>query len=289
MTTDAAEVDWVVLTMGNRPDTLRTALDSLCDDTTGRGEVVVVSNGAGPLDEVTDHTCARVVASAENVGVPQGRHLGLRGTTAPVVGFLDDDASASAGASRAIAEAFHDEPRLAAVSLRVTDEHGVSAREHIPRAGGAPLAGRVDVAYFLGGACAIRRTAYEEVGGYFGELFYGHEEIELGWRLVDAGWSIRYLGDVEVFHPRAAISRHPEGWALTGRNRVLVARRTLPWPIALVHVAVWLPLGLRRAPRSMWRSYVHGWCSGWRHPIERRPIRFRTVWTLTRLGRPPLI
>jgi len=128
------------------------------------------------------------------------------------------------------------------------------------------------------------------VGGYFTELFYGHEEVELSWRLVDAGWEIWYLADVTVFHPRTDIGRHASGWRLTGRNRVWVARRTLPWPVALVHVGAWLVLGVARTPsRSTRRSYLDGWCSGWRGRIARRPIGWRGVWRLTRLGRPPVI
>jgi hypothetical protein len=61
---------------------------------------------------------------------------------------------------------------------------------------------------FLGGACALRREAYDSVGGYFTELFYGHEELELSWRLIDAGWMIEYLDDVRVTHPKTDISRH---------------------------------------------------------------------------------
>ena len=146
------------------------------------------------------------------------------------------------------------------------------------------------MALFLGGACAVRRDAYEQVGGYFLDLFYGHEEVELCWRLVDAGWSIRYLADVEVFHPRTSIERHAEGWERTGRNRVLIARRTLPWPVAIVHVAFWLVVGAWRAPAGeSRRSYLFGWCSGWRADLDRAPISWRGVWRLTRLGRPPIL
>jgi GT2 family glycosyltransferase len=146
------------------------------------------------------------------------------------------------------------------------------------------------VALFLGGACAIRRSAYEEAGGYWGELFYGHEELELAWRLIDRGWTIRYLPEATVFHPRTEVGRHADGWRMTGRNRVMIARRTLPWPIAIIHVAAWFVLGLVRAPgRGHRAAYVRGWWSGWSVPIDRRAIRWRTVWRLTRLGRPPIL
>jgi GT2 family glycosyltransferase len=213
----------------------------------------------------------------------------MRATSSEIVGFLDDDAEFR-GDVASVVDAFDADPGLGAVALRLVDEQGETARRHVPRPGGRHPEQSGEVALFLGGACAIRREAYEQVGGYFTELFYGHEEVELCWRLVDAGWRIRYLADVEVFHPRTTIERHAAGWELTGRNRVLIARRTLPWPIAAVHVSVWLLLGLWRAPAAAHRRrYVDGWRKGWRMDVDRAPISWRGVRRLTRLGRPPIV
>jgi GT2 family glycosyltransferase len=277
---------WVVLTTGRRTLELAAALDSIGRSDPG-SEAVVVANGV--TAELGPEIQARVVHLDRNLGVPGGRDVGLRATSSELVGFLDDDAEIRGDTGR-IEAAFVDAPRLGAVSLRLVDETGDTSRRHVPRAGHPDPELSGEVAYFLGGACAIRRQAYEEVGGYFTDLFYGHEEIELSWRLIDAGWKIRYLADVEVFHPRTEISRHADGWFLTGRNRVWIARRTLPWPVAVVHVVTWLALGMVRAPRGSCRdAYRRGWVSGWRSPIAHRPISWRTVWRLTRLGRPPII
>jgi GT2 family glycosyltransferase len=282
------DVEWVVLTMGNRADALDAAVCSLLDDGASAG-VVVVSNGAGDI-VVPDDPRVRLVVAAENLGVPGGRDFGLSHCSSPIVGFLDDDAVTDAGASQRITDEFARRPELGAVSLRLVDEAGESARRHVPRPRGASPERSGDVALFLGGASAVRLKAYESVGGYFTELFYGHEEVELSWRLIDAGWSIRYLADVTVFHPRTDIGRHASGWRLTGRNRVWVARRTLPFPIAALHVLAWLALGVLRAPDCTAReTYLRGWLSGWRDRVERRPISWRGVWRLTRLGRPPVI
>jgi hypothetical protein len=287
-------IDWVVLTTGDRPGPLHAALSSLCADLPaadagGAGEVVLVANGAGSSIEGSTGTCARVVACVENLGVPGGRDAGMRACTAEVVGFLDDDAVLEPGGSARIAEEFRRDERLGAVALRVVDEGGAATRRHVPRIGGAAPSTSTDVVHFVGCAHALRRAAYEDVGGYFTELFYSHEEIELCWRLIDAGWRVRYLADVGARHPRTEISRHARGWELTGRNRVLIARRTLPWPIAVAHVLSWLVLGLVRAPGGTRSSYLRGWWSGWRRPVDRRPIAWATVWRLGRLGRFPVV
>lgn len=269
--------------MGDRPDDLRRAVASAAPGSAG---VVVVSNGAGAI--AVDG--ATVIEAAVNLGVPGGRDFGARSVEAEIVGFLDDDAVLEEGATRRVIEAFRADPRLGAVSLRIVDESSSTARRHVPRLGSRRAEEGGEVALFLGGASAIRADAYRAVGGYFTDLFYGHEELELSWRLVDAGWSIRYLADVAVFHPKTEISRHADGWGLTGRNRVLIARRTLPWPVAALHAGGWLAIGTWRAPPGECRrAYLRGWRSGWATAVDRAPIRWRTVWRLTRLGRPPVL
>lgn len=272
-------ISWVLLTMGTRPDALRRGLTSLAPHCA----IVVVNGGDVDID-----VPAELIRLPDNVGVPAGRDVGADASSTDVIGFLDDDAEFRGDPDR-VADAFGD-ASVGAVALRLVDEAGETARRHVPRLGGRHPDRSGDVALFLGGASAIRRTAYEQVGGYFTDLFYGHEEVELCWRLVDAGWRICYLADVEVFHPRTTIERHPEGWELTGRNRVLIARRTLPWPVAIVHVMIWLLLGARRAPSGEARGrYLAGWKSGWRVGVDRAPISWRGVWRLTRLGRPPIV
>ena len=298
VTGELLRMDWVVLTMGNRPDQLAAAVASLTEqnsigdevgESLSTSEIVVVANGAGRID-ISELPFSRLLVADQNLGVPGGRDLGLASCSSEVVGFLDDDAELRPGGIRRIVEAFEADPRLGAVSLRIVDELGETARRHIPRPGQRTADRSGEVALFLGGASAIRVEAYEQVGGYFTELMYGHEELELSWRLIDAGWTIRYLSDVEVFHPRSSIERHADGWELTGRNRVWIARRTLPWAVAVVHATVWLALGLMRAPGHLGRSkYLDGWRAGWRESVARRPIRWSTIWHLTRLGRPPII
>ncbi|MGB1504118.1 MAG: glycosyltransferase family 2 protein [Acidimicrobiales bacterium] len=281
--------EWVVLTMGDRPGELERAAHSLLES--DGVEVLVVANGA-PAAAVPAMPDVRSIVLADNVGIPAGRHAGMQATQSAVVGFLDDDATVD-GELSSVLQAFEQNPSLGAVSLRIVDEHDTTNPRHVPRVGGVDPGIGGSVANFLGGACAIRREAYDEVGGYFVDLFYGHEEIELSWRLADAGWQVRYLTDVVVRHPRTEISRHERGWRLTGRNRVWIARRTLPWPVAVVHVSVWLVAGFVRAPGACRRAYLAGWWSGWTtrwsSGVRRRPIRWSTVWKLTRLGRPPIV
>lgn len=282
-------ITWVVLTQGTRPTEVAEAIASLRRG--GASAIVVVLNGAddGAADQIPDGV--GIVESAENLGVPGGRDLGAGGVTTELIGFLDDDAVLlTDDADDRIAEMFRLRPELGAISLRIVDERGEVARRHVPRAGESSATEAGPAATFLGGASVIRRAAYVEAGGYWPDLFYAHEELDLSWRLHDAGYEVRYAPDIVVEHPKTPISRHADGWRLTGRNRVMVARRNLPWPVAAIHVTAWLALGAARAPGiACKRSYVRGWWSGWRQAVPRSAIGWSTIRRLARAGRPPII
>lgn len=280
-------ISWILLTMGNRPDELASALASI-RSTAGAAsiELVVVANGA--TSPVTVHDDVVLVELDENVGVPAGRNAGAARARGDIIAFLDDDAEAvTPELSERIVAAFDADPALAVISLRIAEpEQGRTARRHVPRIGGDPLESG-PVTAFLGGASAIRATAFRAVGGLPDDFFYALEETDLAWRLLDAGWDLRYDADLVVHHPWTVIERHDFAERLTARNRVLVARRRLPWPLAPVYVAVWAAITFARTRRL--RTWKAGTREGLRMPVDRHPMRWRTVMRMARLGRPPVI
>lgn len=287
-----ATVTWVVLTMGDRPAETAAALESIRARNQA-GRILLVVNGGDPPSDVPDGV--ELIISETNLGVPGGRDLAARQCSSDVIAFLDDDALIMTSEISEMLEQSFLEPSVGGVSFRIVDEKGQTARRHVPRVGTSGVDSRGSVATFLGGACAIRRSAYELAGGYWPTLFYAHEELDLAWRMYDAGFRVDYQPQIEVFHPRTDVSRHTDGWRLTGRNRVLIARRNLPLPVAALHVLGWLCLGAIRAPdQTCRRAYLSGWRTGWRAQwsdigVERKPIAWATIARLARLGRPPII
>jgi GT2 family glycosyltransferase len=148
------------------------------------------------------------------------------------------------------------------------------------------------VTTFLGGACAIRRSAFLEAGGYPSLFFYGHEETDLAWRLMDRGYRLEYDAAARMCHHVLPNARYPAFRRRDGRNRVLLARRNLPWPFALAYLADWMALTVarERARPERLRPWFEGFAEGWRtDPGARRPISLRTAWRMTLAGRPPVI
>ncbi|MCX5339335.1 glycosyltransferase [Streptomyces sp. R-74717] len=285
----------VIITMGNRPEELRALLDSVAEQDGDRIEVVVVGNGA-PVPDVP--AGVRTVELPENLGIPGGRNVGIEafgpsGADVDALLFLDDDGLLPlTDTAELCRQAFEADPELGIISFRIADpDTGVTQRRHVPRLRAADPMRSSRVTTFLGGANAVRSKVIAEVGPLPGQFFYAHEETDLAWRALDAGWMIDYRADMVLNHPTTAPSRHAVYHRMVARNRVWLARRNLPAPLVPVYLGVWLLLTLLRKPSGpALKAWFGGFREGWSTPCgTRRPMRWRTVWRLTRLGRPPVI
>ncbi|MGW2417230.1 glycosyltransferase family 2 protein [Streptomyces tubercidicus] len=285
----------VVLTMGNRPEELRALLDSVAKQNGDPIETVVVGNGS-PLPELPEGV--RTVELPENVGIPAGRNVGIEafgpgGSEVDVLLFLDDDGLlAREDTAELCREAFAADPALGIISFRIADpDTGETQRRHVPRLRASDPMRSSRVTTFLGGANAVRTHVFEEVGGLPDDFFYAHEETDLAWRALDAGWQIDYRSDMVLFHPTTAPARHAVYHRMVARNRVWLARRNLPALLVPVYLGVWFLLTLARRPsRPALRAWLGGFKEGCVTPCgPRRPMKWATVWRLTRLGRPPVI
>lgn len=278
----------VVVTMGDRPELLAEAIRSVHGQA-APAELVVVGNGCVP---VVEDPAAIIVTAETNLGVAAGRNLGWRASSGSVVFFLDDDAVyGSADIVGAVMGRFEEDPGLSVVSLRIVDRQGRVVRKHVPMLAKSVTTRVADVTTFLGGACAIRRSVLEELGGFPEDFFYALEETDVAWRVLDRGGRISYAGDLDVIHPSVPMHLRVGALGNTARNRVVLARRHLPWPLVPVYLLVRgvLSLGNVRGWADL-KAVVGGYRAGWSAAVgERRPIRWATVWRMTRLGRPPIV
>jgi hypothetical protein len=147
------------------------------------------------------------------------------------------------------------------------------------------------VTTFAGGTCAVRRSAFVAAGGLPEAFFYAHEETDLAWRLLGLGYRLEYDAAVLVCHHVLPNARHAGFYRLDGRNRVLLARRNLPWPLAWAYLLDWFAVTvLRERSAQALRAWAQGFAVGWRmDPGERQTLSLRTVWRMIRAGRPPVI
>ncbi|MFJ2820467.1 glycosyltransferase family 2 protein [Streptomyces toxytricini] len=288
-----SKIGVVVLTMGDRPAELGALLASVAAQEGDPATVVVLGQGVElpPLPDGVDG-----VELPENLGIPGGRNAGVarlreHGGVDVVVVLDDDGLLPRTDTFRLIREAFADRPRLGIAGFRIADETGASQRRHVPRLGGGNPLVSGPVTTFLGGGHAIRMAVIDQVGDFPAPFFYAHEETDFAWRALDAGWEIDYRADMVLRHPRTEAARHAVYYRNTARNRVWLAKRHLPAVLVPVYLAAWAAYTIvQRPPLTGLAAWWAGFFEGVRVPCPpRRPMRWRTVWRMTRLGRPPVI
>lgn len=282
-----------VLTMGDRMPELLALLASVAKQDEPAARVVVVGNGTalpGLPDGVTG------VELVENLGVSGGRNVAwhrLRefGDVDVLVDLDDDGLLIEPDVVRRIADLYAADRRLGIVSFRIADETGDTQRRHVPRLRAGDPMRRGLVTTFLGGGHALSMPMLEETGGWPDAFFFTHEETDLAWRALDRGWDVLYEPQLVLQHPKTSPARHAVYYRMTARNRVWLAKRHLPAPLVPVYLGVWtlLTVARTRSPAGL-RPWFAGFAEGVRTSGgPRHPMRWRTVWRLTRLGRPPVV
>lgn len=189
----------VVIPTFNRSARLSEALRSVLAQDSSDFEVVVVDDGSTDDTErvVRGFESPRVAyVRQENAGVNAARNLGAATTTAPWLVFLDDDDEVAPiwldGLRRAI------QPGRAVISCGATHVDLATGKTTVvvPRDMGPAYDHHVGL--FDTGSFAVRRDAFETIGGYAVGLPSGtHKELAL--RLLPActaaGWSVGFVSD----------------------------------------------------------------------------------------------
>jgi GT2 family glycosyltransferase len=287
---DLPSIGAVVLSQGTRMVEVVRCLDSLRAQVGVELDILVVGNGWEPEGIGTG---VRALALPENLGIPEGRNVGAAAVKGDLICFIDDDAWIDDPHLLArMANAFALRPEVGSVQPHVCDEHGTTMRRWVPRWRTSDPS-RPGPGFTIAECIfAVRREAFDGVGGWPGHFFYGHEGIDLSWRLWDAGWEVFYAGNLTAHHPATSPARHAVFYRHNARNRVWVARRNLPGALVPVYLTAWILITLCRLVREP-RAFVtwsRGFVEGWRtYPGQRRPMSWATVRHLARLGHPPII
>ncbi|BCT75111.1 putative glycosyltransferase [Sinomonas cyclohexanicum] len=174
--------------------------------------VIVVDDGSRAPEDIAGVAArhgARLVALPENVGPGGARNAGLREVTTPFVVFADSDIVLNPRTVPTLLKHFAD-PKVGMAAPRIVGLKGQRtwiARYEDARSsldlGDDPAAvkPRSPVAW-ASTACVVARVA--AVGEGFDDAMRVGEDVDLGWRLVDAGWRVRYEPAAQAEHEHRA-------------------------------------------------------------------------------------
>ncbi len=247
--TDVGDVV-VVVPVRDRAEELGRCLSALGE----AAPVLVVDDGStdpAAVAAVAHAHAAQLLRLPVNVGPGAARNAGLEASGAAVVAFVDSDCTPPPGWLGALLGHFAD-PAVGAVAPRVRG--AISGRSVLARYAAArgPLdLGRWEarvrpgtrVPYVPTAALLVRRAALP-VGPAFDPALRWGEDVDLVWRLHDAGWSVRYDPRTVVLHAE------PDRWGpwLGRRHRY----GTSAAPLAQRHGGRLAPLVLPPWPTLAW-------------------------------------
>ena len=178
-------------------------------------DVVLVDNGdtGGGVDRLDGRPRITVIRPGTNTGFAGGCNAGAAAATGDVVALVNPDVLVDPTALATLARAAT-EPGIgiATASLRLADRpeilnsvgnpvhylglawagsYGEPASEHAQRA---------RVATASGACCALRRSLWEELGGFDPAYFAYHEDVELSLRCWQRGLVVTYVPDAVAVH-----------------------------------------------------------------------------------------
>jgi N-acetylglucosaminyl-diphospho-decaprenol L-rhamnosyltransferase len=146
-----------------------------------------------------------------------------------------------------------------------------------------------EVPWAVGAFLLLRRAAYDAVGGFDERQWMYAEDVELAWRLHEAGWATRYEPRARVLHADGAATAVAFGAQrverFTSATYAVILRRrglALTWATAAVNVLgaaarlAWMtPLALtRRRWRGPWRE-TRRWLGAHRQGLRSRAALVR--------------
>jgi mycofactocin glycosyltransferase len=178
----------------------------------GSPPVIVVDDGSqGPGTAAEAHAGhAHVERHDRPRGPAAARNTGWQLSDADAIAFVDADCVPTDGWLAVLLEHFAD-PGVGAVAPRIVPAAPVGTRGWIAAYEGhrspldmgsheGPVRPRSRIPYVPAAALVVRRAALESVGGFDEDLRTG-EDVDFVWRLVEAGWTVRYEPRSIVSHP----------------------------------------------------------------------------------------
>ena len=171
-------------------------------------QVIVVDDGSCDDSAAVARSMGALVVSSGGTrrGPAAARNVGAAQASGELLAFIDSDCSASAGWLADLVPLFRD-GQTAAVGGRVDGMCSASAvdryeavmsslslgsRERFGNSGD-------DTFYLPSCNLLVRRQVFLSVGGFESSMHVG-EDVDLTWRMRDAGWTIAYLPSGSILH-----------------------------------------------------------------------------------------
>ena len=234
-------------------------------------EVIIVNNNSTEsCDAVKSFiqenpsTPFKLIESKENLGVSRGRNFAIKQSKAPILVLVDDDAEfQDTDALKRINEAVIENPHAGILAMKIlyfqNSQFQLNAFPHKSFEKRKHLQS-FDTYYFAGCGNIIVKEAFDIAGPFPTDFFYGMEEYDLSYRILDAGYTIKYIADIVLLHKESPEGRQTKSDKLRGMwvNKTKVAWRYLPMPCYFTTAIMWSMFFLLNSKFDL-IGFINGW------------------------------
>lgn len=262
------DVDTIILSWNRIPETIDAINSALAQKNVSQA-IHIVDQGSDPegLERLKAHIApfpnVFLKALDHNIGVPGGRNLASSMGQAPIIVALDNDAVFADDETLAqVVSRMAGDPDLGAMGFRVLNYYtgeddrtswGYSDKDWVRRDCEFPTSN------YVGAGHALRRAAFEAAGQYEERLFFAWEELELGLKILNLGYKIRYVGSLCVRHkiaPEKRVCWDSGRYYYTVRNRIyLYLKSGAHTERVFQHAGGFF---VRAIPKGLWWSCLRG-------------------------------
>lgn len=216
----------IVIPVYNGGESFRQCLMSIKRSLRLPREVIVVSDGDTDGSwQVAESFGAKVLRLPSSGGPARARNLGAREAQSDIIFFVDADVMLHPNTIGLVEQEFQQSPNLAALIGSYDDAPGaknfLSQYKNLFHHYTHQISSE-EASTFWGACGAVRRSTFQAIGG-FDERYRKPciEDIELGYRLKQAGYSIRLCKDIQV--------KHLKRWESRSLLQAEIFYRAIPW------------------------------------------------------------
>jgi GT2 family glycosyltransferase len=238
----------------------------------------------------------RIIRNNKNLGYVNSVNIGFAASSADVVLLLDSDAYPKMDLTAKVCEEFLSQPDLGALGFYLVDEKGQATGSSSPDPSWVELLlgqrlGDIYGRYVKNSptvlmnlhscAIAVRREAFESVGGFDANFDFLDADIDFSMRLRQKGWRLGSESKLVVFHKGGGsfqktstrvVRHHINRWRLLNKHGKLRWPRLLKLGLILRHstelILFWLARPLMINSKDILKDKLEG-----------RRVLLKTVWS----------
>lgn len=198
-------------------------------------EIIIINNGDEygyewiyDLEDIQCDLKIKYIKSPLNLGVTKGRNLGIEKSASELLLFIDDDAEfLNEDALKNLFNYIKNEDQnIGAFAFKVLYFENREIQKNVfPHKLFKKYFDKKEfnTSHFIGAAHLLKKSVIDKAGKYSGDFFYGMEEYEMSYKIIEAGFKIRYTNQVVVLHKESAKGRMKSKL----KNRMLWKNKTI--------------------------------------------------------------